>query len=433
MAARRTGSCAFISSSCHPDAPLDAGVTEEPDGAVVFGNGSRLGRWRRRRQRRGAGTRPRRRPAARPVVARSAISTRDGAPWSLALGANPRARLVAPARPPRHVNRGKPSDRSARTGACTPFSGLAALALASSRLAACTGGSHGAVSPAVPSTTAPPPAPAAPPPQFPPEWPYPPGAPATHAARGHGRDRQRDRHEGGRRRARDWRQRRRRRRRDGLRARRRVSRRQATSAAAASSSRASPASRTRSTSARRRPPRRRATCTWAPTASPRASRARAGARWASPGASRACGRRGTRSGRRTRRGPSCSRRPSTWPNAASSSTPRSTEGIGYLKERLAKFPASAALFLPNGAPPPVGTTWRDPELATVLRLIAAQGPAGFYEGPVAEARRARDEGKRRPRHAGRPRRRTAPGGARRSSTSTAGGTSSACRRRRRVA
>jgi len=55
-----------------------------------------------------------------------------------------------------------------------------------------------------------------------------------------------------------------------------------------------------------------------------------------------------------------------------------------LLKRLAKFPASAALFLPNGAPPAVGTTWRDPDLAQVLRQIAAKGPAGFYEGPVAD-------------------------------------------------
>jgi gamma-glutamyltranspeptidase/glutathione hydrolase len=61
------------------------------------------------------------------------------------------------------------------------------------------------------------------------------------------------------------------------------------------------------------------------------------------------------------------------------------EGIGYLKERLAKFPASAALFLPNGAPPPVGSTWRNPDLAAVLRRVASEGPAGFYEGPVADA------------------------------------------------
>jgi gamma-glutamyltranspeptidase/glutathione hydrolase len=56
-----------------------------------------------------------------------------------------------------------------------------------------------------------------------------------------------------------------------------------------------------------------------------------------------------------------------------------------LQKRLAKFPASAALFLPNGAPPAAGSTWRDPDLAQVLRRIAAQGPAGFYEGPVADA------------------------------------------------
>lgn len=64
-----------------------------------------------------------------------------------------------------------------------------------------------------------------------------------------------------------------------------------------------------------------------------------------------------------------------------------SETIGYdwLKQRLAKFPASAALFLPGGAPPAVGTTWRNPELAAVLRIIAAKGPEGFYEGPLAEA------------------------------------------------
>jgi gamma-glutamyltranspeptidase/glutathione hydrolase len=60
------------------------------------------------------------------------------------------------------------------------------------------------------------------------------------------------------------------------------------------------------------------------------------------------------------------------------------EVIDWLKPHLAKYPASAALFLPNGAPPPVGATWRDPELAAVLRAIAERGPAGFYEGSVAE-------------------------------------------------
>jgi gamma-glutamyltranspeptidase/glutathione hydrolase len=61
--------------------------------------------------------------------------------------------------------------------------------------------------------------------------------------------------------------------------------------------------------------------------------------------------------------------------------------IGIVQGRLAKVPASAALFLPNGAPPAVGTTWHDPDLAIVLRRIAAtdKGPSGFYEGPVADA------------------------------------------------
>ncbi|HEY8088095.1 MAG TPA: gamma-glutamyltransferase, partial [Polyangiaceae bacterium] len=69
------------------------------------------------------------------------------------------------------------------------------------------------------------------------------------------------------------------------------------------------------------------------------------------------------------------------------------QGIEYLKQRLARFPASAALFLPNGAPPPLGSTWRDPDLANVLRHVAAEGPAGFYSGPVAEAlARAMKEG-----------------------------------------
>jgi gamma-glutamyltranspeptidase/glutathione hydrolase len=61
--------------------------------------------------------------------------------------------------------------------------------------------------------------------------------------------------------------------------------------------------------------------------------------------------------------------------------------IEIVQTRLAKSPATAALFLPNGAPPVVGTTWRDPDLATVLRRIAAtdKGPSGFYEGPVGDA------------------------------------------------
>ena len=51
--------------------------------------------------------------------------------------------------------------------------------------------------------------------------------------------------------------------------------------------------------------------------------------------------------------------------------------------RLVRFPGSAALFLPGGHPVPEGTLWRNRDLAQTLRLIAARGPAGFYEGETA--------------------------------------------------
>lgn len=61
-----------------------------------------------------------------------------------------------------------------------------------------------------------------------------------------------------------------------------------------------------------------------------------------------------------------------------------SSSIEIAKKRLEKHPASAALFLPGGAPPPKGSRWRDPELAAVLRRIE-KGPSGFYEGPTAAA------------------------------------------------
>lgn len=52
--------------------------------------------------------------------------------------------------------------------------------------------------------------------------------------------------------------------------------------------------------------------------------------------------------------------------------------------RLARFPASAAVFLPSGRVPRPGERWRNSELASVLRRIAANGPKGFYTGRTAE-------------------------------------------------
>lgn len=54
------------------------------------------------------------------------------------------------------------------------------------------------------------------------------------------------------------------------------------------------------------------------------------------------------------------------------------------RKRLEKHPVSAALFFPSGAPLAKGSTWKNPELAAVLKRIE-KGPAGFYEGPTAEA------------------------------------------------
>ena len=58
--------------------------------------------------------------------------------------------------------------------------------------------------------------------------------------------------------------------------------------------------------------------------------------------------------------------------------------IDSSKKRLASDPASTALFLPGGAAPKVGSTWKNPDLARVLERVAEQGPKGFYEGPTAE-------------------------------------------------
>ena len=87
-----------------------------------------------------------------------------------------------------------------------------------------------------------------------------------------------------------------------------------------------------------------------------------------------------RSARGTRRGPSSSRPRSSSPNKASPVDAPFVKTIELLRARLAKYPTSAAMFLPGGSPPPVGATWRNPDLAVVLRRIADQGPAGLLRG-----------------------------------------------------
>ncbi len=60
------------------------------------------------------------------------------------------------------------------------------------------------------------------------------------------------------------------------------------------------------------------------------------------------------------------------------------ESIVDAREGLARFQGSAELFLPGGEPIPAGTLWKNPDLAAVLKRIAEQGPAGFYEGETAD-------------------------------------------------
>lgn len=56
-----------------------------------------------------------------------------------------------------------------------------------------------------------------------------------------------------------------------------------------------------------------------------------------------------------------------------------------LRDRLGRSSAARALFYPDGEPLAEGQRLTQPELARTLELLAAQGPAGFYRGPVADA------------------------------------------------
>ncbi|MEO1592494.1 MAG: gamma-glutamyltransferase [Cyanobacteria bacterium J06632_22] len=53
--------------------------------------------------------------------------------------------------------------------------------------------------------------------------------------------------------------------------------------------------------------------------------------------------------------------------------------------RFAAFTSTRDLYLPNGAPPAVGSNFTNPDLADTYRQIAAQGTNVFYRGALGEA------------------------------------------------
>jgi gamma-glutamyltranspeptidase/glutathione hydrolase len=60
--------------------------------------------------------------------------------------------------------------------------------------------------------------------------------------------------------------------------------------------------------------------------------------------------------------------------------------VNQINENVAafsQFSSSSALYLPGGAPPAVGTTFRNPDLARTYRLLSRQGMSAFYRGELA--------------------------------------------------
>lgn len=86
-----------------------------------------------------------------------------------------------------------------------------------------------------------------------------------------------------------------------------------------------------------------------------------------------------------------------WPRVVAPARRLASEGFPvsrYLHDLLGKedsrklllrFPESAAVWLPGGEPPPVGSVVRLPDLAETLGRYAEQGPEGIITGPVAAA------------------------------------------------
>jgi gamma-glutamyltranspeptidase/glutathione hydrolase len=61
--------------------------------------------------------------------------------------------------------------------------------------------------------------------------------------------------------------------------------------------------------------------------------------------------------------------------------------VSQINENLAQFSqfsSTAPLYLPGGAPPAVGSTFRNPDLAATYRLLARDGVDAFYRGRIGQ-------------------------------------------------
>ncbi|HEY3107651.1 MAG TPA: gamma-glutamyltransferase family protein [Chloroflexota bacterium] len=64
-------------------------------------------------------------------------------------------------------------------------------------------------------------------------------------------------------------------------------------------------------------------------------------------------------------------------------SPKISRSIAGAAEKLAGFPTSAAVYLPNGQPPRPGQAWRNPDLADTIEAVVAGGADAFYRGEIA--------------------------------------------------
>ncbi|MTF38345.1 gamma-glutamyltransferase [Cyanobacterium aponinum AL20118] len=59
------------------------------------------------------------------------------------------------------------------------------------------------------------------------------------------------------------------------------------------------------------------------------------------------------------------------------------DSLLFSRPYLERNPASQEIYFPNGNPPPIGSTFQQPQLAKTLKLIAKDGKKAFYEGEIA--------------------------------------------------